>query len=272
MATRPTVTGKSKRIGKSGDDIFIPRVENGDAVPKKRGRRPSHTEHWTKVTVVLAEPKGDGRPIVVVKQIVGLIARRIIFTAKEGDFLRRGDRIGRRRLIDVTMRRTRPWPLASGWRSASSSSSRSGSRCGRTSPPRTSSAERSSSQAQAKLKQIARIEQERVEAPRGVTTRTSNTLPPTQPPPPDQQQDPHEIPRRDPDARRQGPRADLLLRRVRHRGRRVGARAQPVRPAERAGGQGQHRARARREISRAAAGAGLGRHADAIAHRRLTPS
>jgi hypothetical protein len=27
-------------------------------------------------TVVLAEPKGDGRPIVVVKQIVGLIARR----------------------------------------------------------------------------------------------------------------------------------------------------------------------------------------------------
>ena len=44
-------------------------------------------------TVVLAEPKGD-RPIVVVKQIVGLIARRIIFTAREGDVLKRGDRIG----------------------------------------------------------------------------------------------------------------------------------------------------------------------------------
>ena len=45
-------------------------------------------------TVVLAEPKGDGRPVAVVKQIVGLIARRIIFNAKEGDVLKRGDRIG----------------------------------------------------------------------------------------------------------------------------------------------------------------------------------
>ena len=45
-------------------------------------------------TVVLAEPHGDGRPIAVVKQIVGLIARRIIFTAKEGDLLQRGQRIG----------------------------------------------------------------------------------------------------------------------------------------------------------------------------------
>src|SRR5262245_62833605 len=48
MPTRPTIR---KRIGKSGQDIF-PRVESTDA-PKKRGRRPSHTEHWTKVTVVL---------------------------------------------------------------------------------------------------------------------------------------------------------------------------------------------------------------------------
>ncbi len=46
-------------------------------------------------TVVLAEPNGpDDRPIAVVKQIVGLIARRIIFTAKEGDLLKRGQRIG----------------------------------------------------------------------------------------------------------------------------------------------------------------------------------
>ena len=45
---------KPKRLGKSGDEIFIPHVENSDADrPKKRGRRPSHTEHWTKVTVVL---------------------------------------------------------------------------------------------------------------------------------------------------------------------------------------------------------------------------
>ena len=53
MATRlPAKT--TRRSGKSGEDIFVPHVETGDAVrPKKRGRRPSHTEHWTKVTVVL---------------------------------------------------------------------------------------------------------------------------------------------------------------------------------------------------------------------------
>ena len=43
-----------KRLGKNGDDIFVPRVESSDSDrPKKRGRRPSHTEQWTKVTVVL---------------------------------------------------------------------------------------------------------------------------------------------------------------------------------------------------------------------------
>jgi len=52
MVTR--TPGKSRRIGKAGEDIFTPRVENSDNTrPKKRGRRPSHTEHWTKVTVVL---------------------------------------------------------------------------------------------------------------------------------------------------------------------------------------------------------------------------
>ena len=51
MATRPAA--KPKRLGKSGDDIFVPRVETTDGTPKRRGRRPSHTEHWTKVTVVL---------------------------------------------------------------------------------------------------------------------------------------------------------------------------------------------------------------------------
>jgi phosphatidylserine decarboxylase len=44
-------------------------------------------------TVVLAEPAGD-RPVAVVKQIVGLIARRIICTVKDGDQVGRGDRIG----------------------------------------------------------------------------------------------------------------------------------------------------------------------------------
>jgi hypothetical protein len=49
---RPPV--RTKRIGKSGDDIFVPHVDGIEtARPKKRGRRPSHTEHWTKVTVVL---------------------------------------------------------------------------------------------------------------------------------------------------------------------------------------------------------------------------
>jgi hypothetical protein len=49
MATRLP----GKRIGKSGEEIFAPRADSVDEQPKKRGRRPSHTEHWTKVTVVL---------------------------------------------------------------------------------------------------------------------------------------------------------------------------------------------------------------------------
>ncbi len=44
-------------------------------------------------TIVLSEPQGQ-RPIVVIRQIVGMIARRIIFTAEKGDLLRRGDRVG----------------------------------------------------------------------------------------------------------------------------------------------------------------------------------
>ena len=53
MVTRP---GKARRLGKSGDEIFVPpadRISDQVAPPKRRGRRPSHTEHWTKVTVVL---------------------------------------------------------------------------------------------------------------------------------------------------------------------------------------------------------------------------
>src|SRR6476660_8227430 len=50
MALRPTGT----RIGKSSGDIFVPVHEAANTdKPTKRGRRPSHTEHWTKVTVVL---------------------------------------------------------------------------------------------------------------------------------------------------------------------------------------------------------------------------
>jgi hypothetical protein len=53
MATRP-LAKPARRIGQSGDDIIVPHPDGGPAErPKKRGRRPSHTEHWTKVTVVL---------------------------------------------------------------------------------------------------------------------------------------------------------------------------------------------------------------------------
>jgi phosphatidylserine decarboxylase len=44
-------------------------------------------------TIVLAEPNGE-RPIAVVKQIVGLIARRIVCTTVAGEQVKRGDRIG----------------------------------------------------------------------------------------------------------------------------------------------------------------------------------
>ena len=53
MAIRPQV--RTKRLGKSGEEIFSTTgVDTASStVPKKQGRRPSHTEHWTKVTVVL---------------------------------------------------------------------------------------------------------------------------------------------------------------------------------------------------------------------------
>jgi phosphatidylserine decarboxylase len=44
-------------------------------------------------TIILEEPT-TGKPVAVVKQIVGLIARRIICTAETGELLKRGQRIG----------------------------------------------------------------------------------------------------------------------------------------------------------------------------------
>jgi phosphatidylserine decarboxylase len=44
-------------------------------------------------TIVIAGPDGE-KPLAVVKQIVGLIARRIVCTAAEGQALARGQRIG----------------------------------------------------------------------------------------------------------------------------------------------------------------------------------
>jgi hypothetical protein len=49
MSTRPA----PKRIGKSGNEIFLDRADTDARPVTKRGRRPSHTEQWTKVTVVL---------------------------------------------------------------------------------------------------------------------------------------------------------------------------------------------------------------------------
>jgi len=44
-------------------------------------------------TIVIQEPDTD-RPIAVVKLIVGMIARRIIFTPRENELVQRGQRIG----------------------------------------------------------------------------------------------------------------------------------------------------------------------------------
>jgi hypothetical protein len=51
----PTRTAfRARRAGKNGQLIVLARANAGDLTqPKKRGRRPSHTEQWTKVTVVL---------------------------------------------------------------------------------------------------------------------------------------------------------------------------------------------------------------------------
>jgi phosphatidylserine decarboxylase len=68
-------------------------------VREKRGRfinamrHNEASEHNESKTVVLGEP-GSGRPIAVVKLIVGMIARRIIFSPRVGETVRRGQRIG----------------------------------------------------------------------------------------------------------------------------------------------------------------------------------
>jgi hypothetical protein len=49
----PTLA-RIKRIGRDSEETFVERADGGDPkLPKRRGRRPSHTEQWTKVTVVL---------------------------------------------------------------------------------------------------------------------------------------------------------------------------------------------------------------------------
>ena len=84
-------------------------------------------------------------------------------------------------------------------------------------------------------------------------------------------------------ARADRPGPDLLLRRVRDRGGRLGPGDQPVRPAQRAGGQGQHQqgaaglrrvgraARRRRRRRRRAAGAAVGQGAAALPRRARLP-
>jgi phosphatidylserine decarboxylase len=62
--------------------LFINALHHNDASTKNESN-----------TIVLAGPAGD-QPVAVVKQIVGLIARRIICTIKPGDVVTRGQRIG----------------------------------------------------------------------------------------------------------------------------------------------------------------------------------
>lgn len=57
-------------------------------------RDPLCTEKNQSATIVLAASKENGRPIVVVKQLVGAIARRIITPVEPGDELKRGERYG----------------------------------------------------------------------------------------------------------------------------------------------------------------------------------
>ena len=61
---------------------FINAMRHGDA----------SSENMAK-TIVIQEPDTD-RPIAVVKLIVGMIARRIIFTPRENELVQRGQRIG----------------------------------------------------------------------------------------------------------------------------------------------------------------------------------
>ncbi len=63
---------------------FINAMKHNDASTKNESN-----------TLVLAEPVGDNpRPVAVVKQIVGLIARRIVCDKKIGDTVKRGQRFG----------------------------------------------------------------------------------------------------------------------------------------------------------------------------------
>lgn len=68
-------------------------------VREKRGRfinamkHNEASEHNESKTVVLGEPS-SGRPVAIVKLIVGMIARRIIFSPQVGESLVRGQRIG----------------------------------------------------------------------------------------------------------------------------------------------------------------------------------
>jgi phosphatidylserine decarboxylase len=72
--------------------VILTRYKRGKFVnAMSHGKASSENESNT---IVLAGPMGDDRPIAVVKQIVGLIARRIVCTVHEGDRVGRGQRIG----------------------------------------------------------------------------------------------------------------------------------------------------------------------------------
>lgn len=54
----------------------------------------SHASEDNESNTLVISDVADGRPLVAVKQIVGLIARRIVCSSAVGDVLKRGDRIG----------------------------------------------------------------------------------------------------------------------------------------------------------------------------------
>jgi len=104
--TEPLLGGEAMRVGifLSVFNVHVNRSPCDGRVVEviyKKGKFINAMNHATASsdnesnTIVLAEPEGAGeRRVAVVKQIVGLIARRIVFTGNKGDLLRRGERIG----------------------------------------------------------------------------------------------------------------------------------------------------------------------------------
>ena len=80
-------------VNRSPCDCKVLKVEHKSGRFINALRHDQASEQNEAKTVVLAEP-ASGRAVAVVKLIVGMIARRIIFTPQVGEVLSRGQRIG----------------------------------------------------------------------------------------------------------------------------------------------------------------------------------